>query len=172
MVYLNTVFHWNGQISAMRYFFGDDNTIKVLEMIGDQDLNARQHTAVDSVKGGKIKTKVASSVDHTAIYREAEEALKALKRWVCFTHGFAIFVFVFLSIPSLFEQEKFTDVGIMSAIVFLLASQLVGVFMRHKFLVLSLWPVLIIVLFIFPVGTIVGFMMIDALVKAQRFFRY
>ena len=98
--YLNDIFHWQGQIQTLRYFFGDDNTRKILNMLEGHDHRSDTQSAIKSVKGGKVSENKSRTVNHAEQYAEALDALEDLKKltywdsWhrnfrdLCWHHGY------------------------------------------------------------------------------------
>lgn len=169
--HLDGIFHWRGQIQSLRYFFGDDNTIKILNMLEGHDHSTDAQSAVLSVKGGKVHENKARKVNHADQYSEAIAALEHLKKLTYWTHGIGILLLAVV-IPALIEDEKIGPALIIGSIITLLIVQIIGVARKNKYILYTMWPTSCFLLLCFPWGTFAGWRMTQCLDKGFKYFRY
>ena len=169
--YLDGIFHWRGQIQSLRYFFGDDNTRKILNMLEGHDHSTDTHSAIKSVKGGKVREKTARKVNHADQYAEALGALDHLKKLTYWTHGIGILLLCVV-IMILMKDDKIGPAITFTPIITLLIMQVIGVTQKNKYILYTMWPTSLLLLLCFPWGTFVGWRMTQCLYKGTKYFRY
>ncbi|MAD74708.1 MAG: hypothetical protein CML20_07955 [Rheinheimera sp.] len=169
--YLDGIFHWRGQIQSLRYFFGDDNTIKILNMLEGHDHSTDTQSAINSVKGGKVRENKARKVNHADQYSEAIDALQHLKKLTYWTHGIGILL-LSVVMPALIEDDNIGPAMIIGSIITLLIIQIIGVTLKNKYMLYTMWPTSFFLLLCFPWGTFAGWRMSQCLYKGIKYFRY
>ncbi|MCP1338912.1 hypothetical protein NJR55_04835 [Idiomarina sp. M1R2S28] len=169
--YLDTIFYWRGKVQNLRYYFGDDDTVKILNMLDEYDQNIDEISAIKSVKGGEVKEKASQRVDEARAFSEARDALGELKNITYFTHGIGILVLLF-SINTLMEKQVPSEIAFSSTFFILFIIQLVGVTIKNRYILYTMWPTSCLLLFFFPIGTFLGVRMGLCLSRGLKYFRY
>lgn len=171
MCYLNSIFHWNGQVNQLRYYLGDDITLRVLNSIESADHNADSVLAAEAVVGGQLKTSKKRNIDHSAVYTESSAAMVKLLRLAYWVNGIFIAIWLLLLFIDA-NKTAATNTEVYLLVILLYSLQTYGLYKKNKYAIWSLWLTAVSLTCAFPWGTYFGITMMIRLYKSRKFHNY
>ncbi|TQF70083.1 hypothetical protein [Pseudoalteromonas luteoviolacea] len=171
ILYLDGVFNWRSQVNALCYFFGEQDTVKVLNLIETHAHKPDSSLAIDSVQGAKVIGKRTVSTNQADENLAAVEALARLKSLTY--RSFCVCLLLCGILMTAFMDQGI-DGGVLFLRIFIVVHfvQMLGVAIRNKYIIYSMWPVSILFILCFPIMTLTGIAMLSNLRKVKVYFKY
>ncbi|WP_448567664.1 J domain-containing protein [Thalassotalea ganghwensis] len=168
LVYLDSIFAWSSQFDMVIHYLGEDIAKRLYKDINSQSLATREDQLLQSVKGGVIKKQHRanqSGEEKVALVLNAYDNVVKLSSFALVINFIACLALVAgsLSKGDMIITTVGTIAGFITAILFF------GIRSRKKAAFFGVWIYAFVLVSMFPIGTIVGVLLLINLYRARNF---
>ncbi|MCF2859161.1 hypothetical protein L1286_16885 [Pseudoalteromonas sp. SMS1] len=171
ILYLDSVFNWRSQAHSLYYFFAEQEVLKILNLIEAHEHITDASYAINSVQGAKVTEKKSQSINQADEYMIAVEVMARLKT-LTYRSFCACLLISGILITEFLNQGIEGGVQFLRVFLVVLLIQVIGVSIRNKYIIYSMWPVSILFILCFPIMTPIGITMFLYLKKVRVYFKY